>query len=131
MLRERYGYPAAGVKRTELNLALKRRLLCEEEGIELREGWRLVGVEERGGNDEVVASFDGGRTASGSILVGCDGLKAASRGLVLGKGGVEVGGGEFTGLTQVNESRFLNAMLPCLFFTLSVFLGQQISTRRI
>ena len=93
----RYGRPAVGVKRTTLNLQLKAML--EGMDIEVREGWQLEGIKET--EDSVTAFFNGNRSVTGSILIGCDGIKAASRRMLLEQNGVTEGIPQFTGLTQV------------------------------
>ncbi|KNG83919.1 hypothetical protein ANOM_008338 [Aspergillus nomiae NRRL 13137] len=93
----KYGQPAAGIKRTSISLMLKRRLLDMD--IELREGWKLESIQEN--EDSVTAIFDGGRTVTGSFLIGCDGIKAASRGAMLEMQGIRMGMPTFTGLAQV------------------------------
>ena len=93
----RYGQPAAGVPRAELNLALKEELL--RKGIPLHEGWRLQDIEET--ETGVVAISADGRRVTGSFLVGCDGLRGISRDLLLRRKGVVQGPATFTGLTQV------------------------------
>lgn len=95
---QKYGQPCAGIKRTWLNLALKQRLL--DLGIEFREGWELTGVRE--GEDSVMAVFGNGHEVTGSFLVGCDGLKSATRAALLElKGKEEEDLPTYTGLTQV------------------------------
>lgn len=93
----RYGQPAIGVKRTLITSWLRQ--IAIEKGIEVRDGWKLDRIEETGGS--VTAFFEGGKSETGCFLVGCDGLKAASRRLLLARGGVEDGTPSFTGLTQV------------------------------
>lgn len=95
--RERHGFETIGVKRTDLNLLLRDMLV--EEGIEVREGWTLERIEES--HEEVIAHFNSGRSASGCFLCGCDGIKAASRSLVLGIKGLVEASPEYTGLSQV------------------------------
>jgi salicylate hydroxylase len=94
--KQRYGHPAMGVRRTELNLKLKEMLQVMD--IELREGWELQNFEEQ--PDSVTAHFKNGRSETGAFLVGCDGIKAASRKLLLAKKGATEGTPSFTGLTQ-------------------------------
>lgn len=97
--RDRYGYDAVGVKRTALNLLLRDHVL--RSGIDVREGWVLDRIDEQ--SDCVTAYFNGGRSASGSLLIGCDGIKAASRSLILkAKSVVEEEPG-YTGLSQVGS----------------------------
>ncbi|PWY83626.1 FAD/NAD(P)-binding domain-containing protein [Aspergillus heteromorphus CBS 117.55] len=97
----RYGHSARGVKRTALNLHLKQLLL--DAGIELREGWQLNSITEN--TDSVTAGFTNDQTATGTFLIGSDGIKAASRRLILQKENPATGEGEgpptFTGLIQV------------------------------
>ena len=94
---ERYGQPAVGVKRTLITSWLRE--VAIENGIEVREGWKLEEIQET--DDSVTAVFEGGKSESGCFLVGCDGLKAATRRLLLARGGIEDGEPSFTGLTQV------------------------------
>lgn len=94
---EKYRQPATGIRRTTLNLLLKKRVL--EEGIEVREGWGLVDIHEH--QDSVTATFSNGEAVTGSFLVGCDGIKSASRAILQKQNGVEEGAPSFTGLTQV------------------------------
>lgn len=49
-------------------------------GIPIEHGKRLVGVDHR--DDEVIARFDDGTSASGTVLIGADGMYSAVRGLV-------------------------------------------------
>lgn len=95
---EKYGTPGLGVKRTELNLKLTN--MVQELGVDVREGWELEDIEET--EDSVTAHFKGRESVTGSFLIGCDGIKAASRGVLLGKKGSQEGLPEFTGLTQVS-----------------------------
>jgi salicylate hydroxylase len=93
----KYGQPAAGIKRTSLSLMLKKRLL--DMGVELREGCKLESIKEN--EDSVTAIFDGGRIVIGAFLIGCDGIKAASRRAILEARGIRTGMPTFTGLAQV------------------------------
>ncbi|KAH8777358.1 hypothetical protein F5883DRAFT_517743 [Diaporthe sp. PMI_573] len=94
---ERYGQPAVGVKRTLITSWLRE--VAIENGIEVRDGWKLEQIQET--DDSVTAVFEGGKSESGCFLVGCDGLKAATRRLLLARSGVEDGEPSFTGLTQI------------------------------
>lgn len=87
-----------GVKRTELNLMLKTMLTDLD--VDVREGWELEDIEE--GEDSVTAHFKGHGSVTGSFLIGCDGIKAASRRILLRKRGLSEGLPDFTGLTQVS-----------------------------
>lgn len=87
-----------GVKRTELNLMLKNMLT--DLGVDVREGWELEDIEE--GEKSVTAHFKGHGSVTGSFLIGCDGIKAASRRILLSKRSLSEGLPDFTGLTQVS-----------------------------
>ncbi|KAK1961302.1 FAD/NAD(P)-binding domain-containing protein [Colletotrichum sublineola] len=95
---KRYGQPAVGIKRTIITSWL--RDLAIESGVEVREGWKLEQIQET--EDSVIAFFEGGKSETGSFLVGADGLKAATRRLLLARGGIEDVKPSFTGLTQVS-----------------------------
>ena len=94
---DKYGQPAAGVRRTSLNLKLKQMLL--DQNIEVREGWELERIEET--ETSVTAFFNGCRSIQGSFLVGCDGIKSATRRCILAPSLVTEGSPIYTGLTQV------------------------------
>ena len=94
---KKYHQPATGIRRTTLNLMLKQMLLNMD--VEVREGWELVDIEET--DESVTAIFDGGRSVTGSFLIGCDGIKAASRKALLKGQGLSEGLPVYTGLTQV------------------------------
>ncbi|KAF6824482.1 hypothetical protein CPLU01_10839 [Colletotrichum plurivorum] len=93
---KRYGQPAVGVKRTLVTAWLRE--VAKQKGVEIREGWSLEQIREDEGS--VTAFFEGGREETGAFLVGCDGLKAATRRILLARGGMEEGAPSFTGLTQ-------------------------------
>ncbi|KAH6610106.1 hypothetical protein Trco_000126 [Trichoderma cornu-damae] len=93
---EKYRQPATGIRRTDLNLLLKNKVL--ESGVEVREGWGLVDIEEH--EDSVTATFSNGESVTGSFLIGCDGIKSASRVILQKQRGIEEGAPSFTGLTQ-------------------------------
>ena len=95
--RKKYGHMGVGLKRTELSLMLKERTI--EEGIDIREGCTLESIEEE--KDQVFAHFENGLCAKGSFLIGCDGVRAASRLFVVAaNGGKDEDVPEYTGLTQ-------------------------------
>jgi salicylate hydroxylase len=94
---EKYGQPACGIKRTALNLALKDALTAAN--IEIHEGWKLNAIEEKG--TSVVAISEEGKRVEGSMLVGCDGIKAMSRASLLRLNGVAAERASYTGLVQV------------------------------
>ena len=97
--KQKYGQHAMGVKRTELNHKLKNMLLGMD--IDLREGWELEQIEEN--EQSVTAHFKGGRSETGAFLFGCDGIKAASRKILLMNQDLSEGLPPFSGLTQVSE----------------------------
>lgn len=94
---ERYGQPMCGVNRTRLNLALKQALASV--GIPVHEGWKLKDIVET--PDGVEAVSEDGRVEKASFLVGCDGIKAVSRSLILAKHGIDEELASYTGLIQV------------------------------
>ncbi|KAH8883334.1 FAD/NAD(P)-binding domain-containing protein [Thozetella sp. PMI_491] len=93
---ERYSQPGVGVKRTVLNLMLKDALLANN--IECRDGWGLEDVVVE--NDGVTAYFSEGRAVSGAFLVGCDGIKAKSREILLKAHNIKEDIPLYTGLSQ-------------------------------
>ncbi|KAH8808704.1 monooxygenase FAD-binding protein [Xylogone sp. PMI_703] len=93
---EKYRQPAAGIRRTTLNLMMKKMLL--DQGVEVREGWELIDIEES--KESVTAIFNGNRSVTGSFLVGCDGIKAASRRILLKNQGIIEGAPIYAGLVQ-------------------------------
>lgn len=94
---EKYSQPGIGIKRTTLNLLLKQMLLDLE--VEVREGWELVDIEES--ENSVTAVFNGNRKVTGTFLIGCDGIKSATRKILLKNQNQGEGVPSFTGLTQV------------------------------
>jgi salicylate hydroxylase len=97
---DKYLQPAVGIRRTTFNLMLKKMLL--NLGFEVREGWQLIDINE--GEDSVTATFNGGRSVTGSFLIGCDGIKGVSRKILLQQQGICEGLPSYTGLTQVWDS---------------------------
>ncbi len=95
-----YGQPAAGIKRTVINLMLKDTLAAH--GIECREGWALEGLTEE--SSGITAHFSQGRSVSGDIVIGCDGIKAKSRDIILDQRGIQQTAPQYTGLSQVSEA---------------------------
>lgn len=77
---------------------LKNALLTQ--GVDVREGWELSDIKED--EDSVTAYFNGGRSVTGSFLIGCDGIKSASRTILLRMKGISEGPPSYTGLTQVS-----------------------------
>lgn len=95
---EKYHQPAVGIRRTAINLKLKQMLLDID--VEVREGWELTDIKES--NESVTAFFNGGRSVTGSFLIGCDGIKAISRAILQRNLGIPQGAPIYTGLTQVS-----------------------------
>lgn len=95
---EKYRQPAAGVRRTFLNLKLKQMLIDLD--VDVREGWELIDIKED--DDSVTAVFNDGRTVKGSMLVGCDGINSAARAAILRMQGITEGMPTYTGLTQAS-----------------------------
>ncbi|RAK98136.1 FAD-dependent oxidoreductase [Aspergillus ibericus CBS 121593] len=96
---ERYTQPAMGIKRTTLNLHLKKTLL--ENNIPLYEGYNLQNVHEDPASRTITASFTNGKKVTGSFLIGCDGIKSSTRKILLSRSGVAEGPPAFTGLMQI------------------------------
>jgi salicylate hydroxylase len=96
--KRQYGQHAMGVKRTRLNLMLKNMLLDRQ--IDVREGWELEDIEET--DSSVTARFKGDRRETGAFLIGGDGIKAASRRILLRNQGLTEGLPPFSGLTQAS-----------------------------
>jgi salicylate hydroxylase len=94
----KYGQPAAGIRRTSANLKLKQLVLDAD--IEVREGWQLTDISET--DSSVTALFNHDRSVTGSFLIGSDGIKAASRSILLKKNGQTESVPDYTGLTQVS-----------------------------
>ncbi len=95
---EKYTQPACGIKRTVLNLALKEALV--DAGIELHEGWKLKEIQEN--ETGVTAISEDGDRIEGSLLIGCDGIKSVSRGLLNKQHGLDPEEAVYTGLIQVS-----------------------------
>lgn len=94
--KQKYGQPASGVKRTALNLALKDALRAAN--ILVYEGWKLNDIVE--GEDYVTAVSESNERVHGSFLIGCDGIKAVTRSIILKEHGAEEKEASYTGLTQ-------------------------------
>lgn len=94
---DRYGWPALGVSRTRIQLALKD--VAEKRGIRYEQGWRLSRIEET--QDGIVAYSEDGRSVSADFVLGCDGLKSSVREQLLAKKGVSIKDPDFTGIAVV------------------------------
>lgn len=90
---------------------LKKTLLDRD--IEVREGWELLDIEEK--KDSVTAYFNHERAVTASFLIGCDGIKSASRRALLRSKGIAEGHPSYTGLTQVTMFSFSFSLSLSLF----------------
>jgi salicylate hydroxylase len=95
--KERFGEPMCGVKRVTLNLILKDA--CVAAGIPVLEGWKLQDIIED--SKGVTAISSDGRKEHGDFLIGCDGLKSATRKSILKGYGIDEAEASFTGLIQI------------------------------
>lgn len=95
--KQRYGQHAIGVRRTDLNLLLRDKVLAE--GIDVREGWALERIDES--VDGVTAQYTNSKIVQGAFLCGCDGIRAASRSLFLKNAAFEKSQPIYTGLSQI------------------------------
>lgn len=90
-MRERFGFPLIGVRRTEF-----QRLLidtAEKHGIEIKWGHQAIEFEQS--EDAVEVTFANGTKDTASFIVGCDGLHSNTRIALFGKEKAN-----FTGLVQ-------------------------------
>lgn len=110
--KERYGQPGAGVKRATLNLALKDAL--DTLKIQVREGWHLEKIIEN--EESVIAVSQDGQRIEGSFLIGCDGVKAISRNLILQQHGMQEGKPSYTGIMVVSIIRILLDIHELIYF---------------
>jgi salicylate hydroxylase len=91
-VRDAFGYPMRGVRRTELLQHLVDT--AEILGIPINWDHRLIDIEQS--DRGVKAIFANGFTDTGSFLVGCDGLHSVTRTVLFGEDPIT-----FLGLTQV------------------------------
>lgn len=89
---DKYGWPILGITRTRLQTLLVDR--CRELGIPVHTGWKLADVREL--PDGVVARSEDGRELCTAFVVGADGLKSRTRGILLEKRGVQIEEPDFT-----------------------------------
>lgn len=94
--KEKYGHSGCGIKRSVLNLLLKDA--CLAASIPVLEGWKLKDVIED--ENGVTAIAEDGRKQEGAFLVGCDGLKSATRKSILEGYRINEAEASFTGLIQ-------------------------------
>jgi salicylate hydroxylase len=95
-IRQVFGYPMRGVRRTELIKLLVDT--AEAQGIPILWDHRLTDIEQT--DVGVRAIFANGFIDTGTFLVGCDGLHSATRKVLFGEEPTT-----FLGLTQVRRSR--------------------------
>ncbi len=96
-VRDTFGYPMRGVRRTELI-----QLLVDTAGVQripIHWDHRLVDIEQS--DVGVKAIFANGFVDTGSFLVGCDGLHSVTRTVLFGEDPIT-----FLGLTQVRDAIF-------------------------
>ena len=93
-----YGNSMLGVRRTTLHAGLVAT--CEKYGVEIKWDHHCTGFDQK--DDSVTATFANGETATGSFIIGCDGLHSVVRVGLFGKETAS-----YTGLTQVSCHMFL------------------------
>lgn len=99
VLAEQPGDPShtlRGVRRPVFHKALIDA--AERAGVEVKWGHKLVTLEQA--DDSVTVTFENGEKATGSFVVGCDGLHSNTRKCLFGEQKAD-----FTGLCQVREAR--------------------------
>lgn len=108
-MRDVFGYPMRGVRRTELIRLLVDT--AETQGIPIRWNHRLTDIEQSDGS--VKAIFANGFVDEGAFLAGCDGLHSATRTVLFGEEPTT-----FLGLTQVRVllSSISKVNLPQLLY---------------
>jgi salicylate hydroxylase len=95
-IRDAFGYPMRGIRRTELIRLLVDT--AEAQGIPIHWNHHLADVEQS--DEGVKAVFSNGFADTGAFLVGCDGLHSATRTVLFGEDPTT-----FLGLTQVRGAR--------------------------
>lgn len=96
-VRDAFGYPMRGVRRTELLQLLIDT--AEVQGIPIHWDHLLIDIEQSDGG--VKAIFANGFIDTGTFLVGCDGLHSMTRTVLFGGDPIT-----FLGLTQVSDALF-------------------------
>ena len=97
-VRDTFGYPMRGVRRTELLRLLVNT--ADVQGIPIHWDHRLIDIEQTDGG--VKAIFANGFIDTGTFLVGCDGLHSVTRSVLFGEDPIT-----FLGLTQVRNVIFI------------------------
>ncbi|OAX31354.1 FAD/NAD(P)-binding domain-containing protein, partial [Rhizopogon vinicolor AM-OR11-026] len=90
-MRENFGFPMIGVRRSEFQKLLIDT--AEKHGIEVKWGHQAIGFDQS--EDAVEVTFANGVKDTASFVVGCDGLHSNTRTALFGKEKAD-----FTGLTQ-------------------------------
>lgn len=98
-VREQYGYPTGGVRRSTMLQRLADSAIAN--GIDVNWGWELNDIRET--DNGVVAQSKDGREVTGSFLVGCDGIHSRTRALVLKKHGISDLPADFKRMVQVGN----------------------------
>ena len=104
---ERYGFRACGVARSVLQKRLRDEAARQD--IPIHQDWELQDLQQSA--DGVKATSTDGREVSASFAIGCDGLHAVTRKLVLQKHSMSELAADSTGLVMVSTPipRFHNA----------------------
>jgi salicylate hydroxylase len=97
-VRDAFGYPMRGVRRTELLRLLVNT--ADVQGIPIHWDHRLIDIEQT--DRGVKAIFANGFIDTGTFLVGCDGLHSVTRSVLFGEDPIT-----FLGLTQVRNVIFI------------------------
>lgn len=95
----RYGAPYVVIHRTDLHAILLAA--CEEAGVELHTGTRVVDVVQH--DDGTVARTEDGRVLTAAATIGADGLRSALRGEIVGDDVVPSGYVAYRGTVPVEE----------------------------
>jgi salicylate hydroxylase len=97
-LREKYGFPSFGMRRAVLLQRLKDH--AGRQGVQVLEGWELQDTRES--ENGIIAVAKDGREIEASFLVGCDGLRSATRSLICQRHGMHSLAADYTGLVMVS-----------------------------
>jgi len=109
-LPEKYGFSSFGMRRAVLLERLKDHAV--RHGVQVLEGWELQDTREL--ENLIVAIAKDGREIEASFLVGCDGVRSATRSLICQRHGIPQLPAEYTGLVAVGT---LNTALRAILTT--------------
>ncbi|MFT3708247.1 MAG: FAD-dependent monooxygenase [Archangium sp.] len=100
--RSAFGHPLTMVRRADLHEALAAA--CEERGLRTAFNRKLTKIENH--STYVVAHFEDGTSERGDFLVGCDGMRSATRALALPESPAPKFAGllDFGGFTRISNS---------------------------